>query len=934
MALYLVFLSAQITAILIIMVMIGFMVRAKVSRAQTCCTVFCCILLMFMLVYLIELLSDTYEVYVVCIQMGYFCLSCMLIFLLWFNQEMCRTRVPRGLYIFEGIFAIISFIIIFTCESHSLMYHSIKVYYNGYFTQCLTDPSWFFYIYFFNYFLVLMYGVITSAIKFKKGVGANKKRAAMISIGQLCLILPNAFKIIGLSAGFDLASFGFLAMIICFNVAIVRYGYFDSVQVAMENVLHHGSEGLVVVSNNNRVLFMNEKALTVLPDVKISRDVFESHQLLEVFYNEGGTIESNGTIYNVKLEPIMEQEYVQGYMFWLIDMTEQYAYTEKLIAMSELAERANNAKSNFLANMSHEIRTPMNSILGMNEMILRETDDRDVIEYAANIRSAGKTLLSIINDILDISKIESGKLELVPTKYEFCSVIYDVINMNEQKAVNKGLGFVVSAQPDIPSELFGDELRVRQIILNVVNNAIKYTHEGGVLVNIKWENGTRDNLITIIIEVCDTGIGIKKENLKSLYQSFSRLDENQNRQIEGTGLGLAIAKQLAQKMNGSIDVESVYGAGSTFTIRIPQGVESYEPLGDYKQQLHSEAESQKQYSRSFVAPDARILAVDDNEMNLEVIRGLLKQTLVRIDFAESGRESLEMLRKNEYDLVFLDHMMPEMNGIEVLQHIKAEKLAPGVPIIALTANAIIGASEKYISYGFDDYLSKPIVYEDLEKLVIKHLDKSKVKYIFGDAEPTGLPPVYIDGLDTALGLKYAGHSMENYNSILKSYVRSTGAALEKMAKYELSEDVENYSILAHSMKSTSKSIGALELSETAKLHEEKSLAGDAGYVHRMFGALFSQASSVIANIKVYLSAHEDDEPSKKHIESDELIDMLSTAYDQLIELDCNAEDTLSELLEFELNDKLRLDIEQALSFAQEFEQDKSLEIIEKILQGE
>ena len=934
MGLYMIYLVTQMTAIIIIMVMIGFMVRAKASRAQTCCTIFCCILLVYMLAYFIELLSDKYEVYIVCIQMEYFCLSTMLIFLLWFNQEMCRIKVPNWFYIFEGVFAVVAYIIIFTCEHHEMMYHSVNVYFNGYFTQCLTDPSWFYYVFYFNYLVVMLFSIISSGMKFKRGTGANKKRAGMISLGQLCLLGTNAARIIGLSGGYDLIAFGFLLMVVCFHVAIVRYGYFDSVQVAMENVLHHGSEGLVVVSNNNRVLFMNEKASTVLPEIHVRHDVFESHELLEVFYNEGGTIESGGTIYKVKLEPIMEQDYVQGYMFWLVDMTEQYAYTEKLIAMSELAERANNAKSNFLANMSHEIRTPMNSILGMNEMILREANDGGIIEYASNIKSAGKTLLSIINDILDISKIESGKLEIIPARYELGSIISDIINMNEQKAVNKGLQFIVQADESIPGSLFGDEVRVQQIILNVVNNAVKYTHEGGVLLSFRWEDMHRDNMMTLIIEVSDTGIGIREENLKSLFQSFSRLDENLHRQIEGTGLGLAIAKQLAEKMDGRIEVESIYGGGSTFTIFIPQKIESAAPLGDYRQQLHSEAESQKQYTRSFVAPDARILAVDDNEMNLEVIKGLLKQTLVQIDLAESGRECFEKLKNSKYDLIFLDHMMPEMNGIEVLQKIKEDRLAPGAPIIALTANAIIGASEKYISYGFDDYLSKPIVYEELEKLVIKHLGRDRIKYIFGEAEPTGLPPVYIDGLDTAIGLKYAGHSMENYNQILAAFVRSTKSVLEKMIGYEFNDDLENYSILAHSIKSAAKSIGALELSEAAKLHEEKSREGDGEYIHSKFGALFSQASSVIASVKVYLSSRKDDEPVRRHIESDELIGMLSEAYDQLLELDAEAETTLSRLLEYELNDKLRQDIEQALDCAQDFEQDKSIEIIEKILQGE
>ena len=377
------------------------------------------------------------------------------------------------------------------------------------------------------------------------------------------------------------------------------------------------------------------------------------------------------------------------------------------------------AKDIFLANMSHEIRTPMNAIIGMDEMILREAKDKNVLRYAADIKSAGHVLLSIINDILDLSKIESGKMELIPVEYDFASVLNDIVNMTMNKSKDKGLKYDLGVEPDIPSVLRGDEIRIRQIILNLTNNAIKYTAEGRVSIHIGFDRGT--NKLTV--RVADTGMGIRPEDLGKLFSSFQRLDETKNRNIEGTGLGLNITKQLTEMMGGTIAVESEYGKGSVFTATIVQEVVDDTPIGNYTERLEKAQSEKAEFRPQLIAPEARVLIVDDNEMNLEVITALMKDTRMKITTAASGAECIDVLKDRAFDVIMLDQMMPGMSGTQTLAKIREQRLADDTPIIALTADAIVGARDQYIREGFSDYLSKPVMYSELEEVLLKFIDK-------------------------------------------------------------------------------------------------------------------------------------------------------------------------------------------------------------------
>lgn len=406
---------------------------------------------------------------------------------------------------------------------------------------------------------------------------------------------------------------------------------------------------------------------------------------------------------------------VKEIFYWI-----QAAENERIKEEARVAEKANRAKSVFLANVSHEIRTPMNAIIGMDEMILRENPGKVIEKYAMDIQSAGKTLLSIINNLLDLSKIESGKMELTPVEYSVSSVLNDLINMTMKKATDKGLKFNLQVSPDIPSGLWGDEIRIRQIMLNLINNAIKYTHEGSVTVDISFDRENRK----LKCRVTDTGIGIRPEDMEKLFTSFQRLEENKNRNIEGTGLGLNISKQLSEMMDGGVEVESEYGKGTTFTATMVQKVMDEKPIGDFVENLAKLQEKKEEYKPSLIAPDAHILVVDDNDMNLKVLKGLLKKTKIQVTTAESGDECIGLLKEHTYHAVLLDQMMPGKTGTETLKIIRDEQLADITPIIALTADAVADAKDAYIKEGFTDYLSKPVIYQELEEILRKYLDKN------------------------------------------------------------------------------------------------------------------------------------------------------------------------------------------------------------------
>ena len=403
-------------------------------------------------------------------------------------------------------------------------------------------------------------------------------------------------------------------------------------------------------------------------------------------------------------------------------------------------------KDDFLANMSHEIRTPLNGILGMDEMILRETRESGTKKHALEIKSAGDTLLSIINDILDLSKIESGNFEIIPVDYDLASILNDVLSITRPRAVKKGLSYHFKVEESIPASLHGDEIRLRQIMLNVINNAIKYTAKGYITIEVSHRERP-DATVELVVSVADTGIGIKDEDKDTLFQSFHRLDTQKNRNIEGTGLGLHITSRILNMMSGRIRFNSIYGKGSVFVLTIPQKVVNPRPIGDFSKAVDEYLESIETDEVTLYAPDVRLLVVDDNDMNLEVMGEMLKETGMKIDLSDSGADCIERVSEETYDVILLDQMMPGMSGAETLDTMREQDLLHGTPVIALTADAIIGARENYLAMGFADYISKPVRYAELEKLLRHYIPEEKQ---FEPEKRNELPVALVWGYDSEL----------------------------------------------------------------------------------------------------------------------------------------------------------------------------------------
>ncbi len=572
----------------------------------------------------------------------------------------------------------------------------------------------------------------------------------------------------------------------------------------------------------------------------------------------------------------------------------------------EEARRASEAKTDFLANTSHEIRTPINAVLGMNEMIMRETAKAEKLtganpeeyresfdkikHYSGNVGSAGNNLLSIINDILDFTKIEEGKMNIVKVEYQLSSLINDVSNMIYFKAKEKNLSFVTEVDEKLPDRLYGDVVRVRQVITNILNNAVKYTDEGSVSLKI---SGTREDVssdgkpvMNLIVAVADTGIGISKENISKLFGKFERIDLEKNSTKEGTGLGLAITKMLLDMMGGDIKVESTYGVGSTFTISIPQVVLSEEPVGNFTEKFEKSLGEKKAYHESFRAPTAKILIVDDTKMNLVVATAFLKETMVQIDTASGGKESVEMASKNKYDVILMDQRMPEMDGEEALHAIKSAKDGPniGTPVICLTADAVVGARERYLSKGFDDYLTKPIDSTYLERTLKKYIPEEKIVIVSSDegkapagevkgdgpAEDLALKALQDDGIDTEKGKANCGGDEEFYRTILAEYLKGADEKKKDLDRFLEDNDLKNYGILIHSLKSSSAMIGAGVPSKLAQQLESAAGNDDIDYVKSNHSAFLKEYDNVLEALGKVVTV--DEEVSDE--DDDEILEFL------------------------------------------------------------
>ncbi len=658
-------------------------------------------------------------------------------------------------------------------------------------------------------------------------------------------------------------------------------------------------EGVMVISMNGKITMLNPAAEHMLGITQ--DDIGDS--FINVFLTREGTDDFNeailDTVYekekvsNKPIDYMLEGEirnlslttsYIhndgeKSVVVVIEDVTELNELRDAQTALNKISElnreyekakdeaiRANEAKSLFLSNMSHEIRTPINAVLGMNEMILRECSDKQLLSYAANIQSSGKTLLFLINDILDMSKIESGKMEIVRVEYEPENLIMDLWNVIFLRAQEKGLDISFTLDETLPRIMFGDDVRIKQIVTNLLTNAVKYTPQGGIAMHVAYER-RGEGQIALIISVKDTGMGIRKEDMGKLFESFQRLDEEKNRNIEGTGLGMNITMSLLKLMDGEMKVESEYGQGSEFTVTIPQRIVCDEPVGNFEAIRKRREQNLAQKQQTFEAPEASVLVVDDNSMNLTVFKSLLKRTKMRITTADSGSRCLELVQKERYHIIFMDHMMPEMDGIETLHEIRKLSDSPNIdtPVIVLTANALSGAREGYLKEGFADFLTKPIDGDLLEQTTEKYLPKELVirakvdrRQSKGESVKTDHEKYLQYGIFIENGLSHAKGDAEMYLELVRMFIREREKQ-EELNRFRSEQNMKDYAIRVHGLKGNARTLGAEQLADIAFEHEKQSKADNVEYVNRHFAQLLEIWESTLEGFEKYVEEQGGDE---------------------------------------------------------------------------
>lgn len=802
--------------------------------------------------YLFELSAKTEEAYLFALKLSYAGRVWIVFAFFLFATKMCGVKLPKGLLlVLVGVHVLI-YLAVLSVGSTGLYYETYrfvpdpvfpKFYHtNGVVHDLLMGLN--------AVFCVLaMVFVIRGFFRGKNRKSRQRFFMMILAFGvQILFFMLQITKVIAVSQYYDLTMPGALFGTVFMLIGILGFDLLGTREIARDFAIDRISEGVIAVDNDGRIQYYNEPATKIYPQFQAfyaaNPDLtgnepgkkytpYDIISFISEAVRTGDTLQVGDRIYTPEENDLLYQGESYGKLYALVDDTEHYRYMEELEKQKEIADSANEAKSRFLAKMSHEIRTPINAVLGLDEMILRESGEKATRSYAADIMSAGRTLLSLINDILDLSKVEEGKMEIIPVQYDLSSLINDLSNMIRDRAAKKGLAFHITADEHIPHLLIGDEIRIRQCVMNLLTNAVKYTETGEVRFELSYRK-TEESHILLRFTVTDTGIGMKEEDMENLFSPYKRIEEERNRSIEGTGLGMSITRQLLALMGSTLEVHSEYGKGSVFSFAVDQEVFKWEELGDYTAGFENKSDGGYEYHELFHAPEARILVVDDTEMNLTVIRSLLKKTLIKIDTAISGKEAVALAAANTYDLLFVDHMMPDMDGIETLSHIRESGKSKDVPAVALTANAVSGAREMYLEAGFSDYLSKPVDGAKLEKMLSETLPAEKVLPADGgeelamDAAETFKETVSDDLLERLKALPeinaQAGErncgSEEGYRSVLAVFHQTIDGNAEEIERYYHEGDIKKYTIKVHALKSSARIIGAAELSELAKALED------------------------------------------------------------------------------------------------------------------
>ncbi|MDE6405308.1 MAG: response regulator [Lachnospiraceae bacterium] len=726
------FMGLQIIGICAIFFALALLLSGDGSREQKMMEYFLVGALILNIGYLLELTSPTMEAAMVAVKMQHLGTMTIPICYSYFIYIYCFEEAPLGLLKLLGIIDGGLLLLILTCDYHGIFYRQVG-------WQTTAGGHSYLYLEYgpgFAVFIVcatlipyaMSLRVLIRACARKGEDAVDRKYGLILGLSLLPIIALYTY-VTKVTQPYDFTP-AVLGLVLSSVVILVwSRKVYDFGSLASGTLLNSMSDGVIALDEKGRVVNYNPAAAGIFTELNshaIGRNVAEIEDFPDIALGEDGQNEFflKERFYQSHVEQIADRfGVVKGYVVVILDMTEMRNHLEEIKRIRMQAEQANEAKSEFLANMSHEIRTPMNAIVGLSDIIMEESKGRKVYSYACDIKSASRNLLALINDILDLSKVEAGKMELVNADYHIKNVTDEVINMMDGAASKRGILLKCEYDMSIPCKYYGDEGRMRQIFINLLNNGLKFTREGYVKLSVGGRPGEDADTEVLHIEVRDTGCGIKEEDLGKIFENFSQVDAKRNRAVEGTGLGLSITRHLVELMKGTIRVESVYGEGTVFILDIPQRIVDRRSLTEVPKEIIREEDE----IQIFTAEDCRVLVVDDNLVNRKVARGFLRPYRFIIDEADSGPKSIECVRQTKYDIIFMDHMMPEMDGIEAVQLIRSECGENGTlpVIIALTANAMEGVREMFLQNGFQDFITKPLDKKALNEALQKWIPEER-----------------------------------------------------------------------------------------------------------------------------------------------------------------------------------------------------------------
>lgn len=847
--------------------------KKKASETQKVLLIACCCAFVSILAYTLEINARSLEAMVMAVKFGYVGKCYVLLFFLMFMAYYCNIDIPKLVFRSFLVFNTVMLLIIITCDRHKLYYKSIRLSYEGLFPHVELEKGVCYWMLMAVMLGLMAWYVILCLIEVKKRKGIEKKRLLLLSFSGLIPGYMLTVYLTGIMNILDPVPLGIVLSCMLLTLNVNKYGLLDTMELAREKIIENTKDGLVILDTSYNLLYANDVARALFPDINQAES--REKQIKEIFKENPreAVVDIEGRSYEIRVSRIEDDnngDTVRGYLAWIFDMTFVNHYTEEMIRLRQEAEKANLAKTSFLAHMSHEIRTPMNAIIGFSDLCLNNGDEGEIKEYVQSIRESAGTLMVLINEVLDISKIESGKIVLTDVAYSMKELMKEVISAIIPQINAKHLTFRYLLEKDVPVMLKGDKKEIRHIMSNLLSNAVKYTSEGTILFKVKEiERKDRKTLLEIIVK--DTGIGIKEENREQIFDRFERFDVKKNYAVEGTGLGLSIVKDLVQLMDGSIEVESVYGEGSLFRARIWQEVlderkgEAYRgsncddikyTLEQLKNAVYGNRGKRKRRSIRF--PGAKVLVVDDNQVNLKVASGLLKLYCIDAELAESGEECLNAVKKQTYDIIFMDQMMPGMDGVETLSRLREIKKGnKSTPVIALTANALVGVKEEMLEEGFDDFLGKPMDLTELENVLIRFLKELQEEMPEAGREETGFAEetagryesLIRKGIDVQAGIELCGGE-ESYLEVLKAFVKNAPVQQRNLSQSLKLGDYRRYTVSVHALKSAAASIGALKLSEISRMHEEAGNKENIAYINEDFVNLIEEYGEIVKAIEM------------------------------------------------------------------------------------